>query len=73
MSKIEIALRSKAFWSLAGVFIVQGLTAILPDLHGNVATIVQSILALIAIYQHPTEIQTAGSQGTVGGVIISRY
>ncbi len=72
ISKIEIMVHSKAFWSLVGVFVVQGLTAILPELHGTVATVIQSILALITIYQHPKELQVVGSTGRLGSLRINQ-
>lgn len=66
MSKIEIALRSSAFWSLAGIFIIQGLTAILPSLSGTWATIVQAVLGVLALYLHPAEVKMAGQTGYLG-------
>lgn len=66
MSKIEIALRSKAFWSLVGIFVVSGLEAIVPSLHGTLANIVQGVLALLAIYFHPEELKVAGKTGMLG-------
>lgn len=66
MNKIEIFLRSKATRSLVGIFVVQGLTAIVPSLHGTVAQVVQGILALLTIYLHSAEIQMAGQTGRLG-------
>lgn len=66
MTKFNIALSSPAFWSIALVFVVQGLTAILPSLSGSVATIVQLILGILALYLHPSELKTAGQTGMLG-------
>lgn len=72
MSKIEITLRSPAFWSLAGMFVYHGLQAIQPMLGGTVGNIVQGALALMAIYFHPTEVQIAGMTGRLGGARIRK-
>lgn len=73
MSKVEVALRSKAFWSLIGLFAVSGLEAIVPSLNGTTANIVQGILAITALYFHPTELKIAGSTGMLGSRRISGY
>lgn len=67
MSKFEIFLKSKTTWSLVALFIVQGLTAIKPELSGNLATAVQGILALLALYFPASEIKTAAVSGTISG------
>ena len=66
MNKIEIALSSPAFWSMAGVVLVQVLTALLPNLSGNVATAVSVILTVLSLYLHPSEIKIAGATGMLG-------
>ncbi len=67
MSKINVAIHSTAFWSLIGVFVVQGLTAILPQLHGTASNVVSLILLVLATYLHPQEVHTAGMTGTIAG------
>lgn len=65
--KIKILLSSKAFWSVAGIFIYQGLEGISPVLgQGHFGQIVQIILAVLAMYQHPTEITEVKNTGMLG-------
>lgn len=66
MNKIEIALRSPAFWSMVGAILVQILTTIQPQLSGTTSTVVSTILAVLAMYLHPTEVHIAGSTGMLG-------
>ncbi len=66
MNTIEIALHSPAFWSIVGTIAVQVLTTVLPSLSGMWATIVQAILAALALYLHPSEIKVAGRTGMLG-------
>jgi hypothetical protein len=72
MSKIEIALSSPAFWSFVGVIVVQILTALLPNLQGNIAIAAQVILSVLALYLHPKEIQVAGATGMLGSKSIRK-
>lgn len=70
MSKIEIALRSKSFWSLVGIFILSGLNAVVPSLNGVTLHIVQGVLAVVTVYFHPQELQIAGTTGMLGSTHI---
>ena len=66
MNKIEIALSSPAFWSLVGVFFVEGLKAVLPSLNGTLALVVQLVLAGLSAVLQTKEIQIAGRTGMLG-------
>lgn len=66
MSKIEIALSSPAFYTLVGLFVYHGLEGIAPGLSGTLGNIVQTILALLTVYLHPTELKIAGRTGMLG-------
>lgn len=68
ISKLTVALHSPAFWSLVGAFVVQGLTAILPQLHGTASNIVSLILLALSAYLHPSEVHTAGATGMMGSI-----
>ena len=70
MNKIEVALRSPAFWTLVGLFVYHGLAAIAPSFGGTFGTLVQSVLAVMALILHPQEVQVAGMTGKLGGVSI---
>lgn len=72
MSKIEVALRSPAFWSMALLFIYHGLEGIAPSLSGGIGTFVQGLLALMALYFHPKEVQVAGATGKLGSASIRK-
>lgn len=74
ISKIEILLKSKASWTLAGIFIYSGLEAIVPQLgNGHFGQIIQAILAIMTLYMHPKEIQVAGATGMLGSTRIKNY
>ena len=60
-SKIEIALQSPAFWSIALIGLSAGISAIIPSLQGIPLEVATVVLAVIAAYAHPTEVQNAGN------------
>lgn len=61
MSKFEIALESPAIWTLVGLFIFNGITAILPQLQGNWADVANILLVLLAGYLHTSHVQSVTS------------
>lgn len=71
--KISILFSSKAFWSVAGIFVYQGLQGIVPVLgQGHFGQIIQAVLAVMALYYHPTEITTVSQTGFLGSTYIPR-
>lgn len=73
-NKIKILISSKAFWSIAGIFIYQGLQGIAPVLgQGHFGQIIQIVLAVLAMYQHPKELTEVAQTGSLGSMRISKY
>ena len=70
MTKLEISMRSPAFWSMIGAIAVQVLTVIQPQLTGTASSIVSAVLAILALYLHPSEVKMAGMTGKLGGKTI---
>ena len=58
---------SPAFWTLVLLFVYHGLEGIAPGLGGTIGNVVQSILGLLALYLHPSEVHIAGTTGMIGG------
>ncbi len=54
--KIRVILTSPTSWSILGVFILGGLQAIIPQLQGNVLSLVKDAVLLLGLLYHPTEI-----------------
>lgn len=72
--KINILISSKAFWSVAGIFVYQGLEAIVPFLgQGHFGQLVQIALAILAVYQHPKEAKEIAQTGFLGSTRIPKY
>jgi type IV secretory pathway VirB2 component (pilin) len=61
LSKFDIAVTSPAVWTLVGLFVFNGLTAIVPQLSGNVADIVNVVLVVLAGYLHTSHVQSVSS------------
>jgi hypothetical protein len=59
MSKIQILLTSPTFYTILGLFVYNGLAAIVPDLSGGLQTGANIVLGVLFLYVHPTEVQKA--------------
>ena len=70
MTKLQIALRSPAFWSIIGLFVYSGLESIAPQFGGNFGLFIQAVLVLLAAILHPQEVHTAAITGKVNGVSV---
>lgn len=64
-NKIEIALSSPTTWTLVGLAVFNGLTAIAPQLGGTFGNIVNVILVILAGYLHTGTVQTALTTGSI--------
>lgn len=60
-SKIEIALTSPTFWSIVAIGVTAGVSAVIPSLQGIPLEVATVVLAIIAAYSHPKEVQVAGT------------
>lgn len=68
ISKLEIALTSPSFWAMLGVFIIAGLSAIIPQLQGTPDLIAVAVVAGLGALLHPGEVQKAGDVGLRAGI-----
>lgn len=62
ISKISIAFRSPAFYSILGLAVYNILAYFAPQLTGPLQDIVNIVLMVLAMYLHPSEVKTAGTQ-----------
>ena len=58
MSKFDIALTSPAVWSIAAIFVYNGLTAIVPQLGGTAQEVVNVVLLVLSGYLHTEHVQS---------------
>lgn len=63
ISKLEIAIKSPAFWAMIGVFLLTGISAIIPQLQGTPELLAVAIVAGLGALLHPGEVQKAGDIG----------
>ncbi len=52
--KLRAIITSPTSLSIIGVFILSGLEAIIPQLQGNVLTIVKEVVLILGVIFHPT-------------------
>lgn len=51
-SKLKLAFRSKTFWTLVVLFVINGVTAIHSSIPANLVPVVDGVLAILATYFH---------------------
>lgn len=68
ISKLEIAIKSPAFWAMIGVFLLAGISAIIPQLQGTPELIAVAAVAGLGALLHPAEVQRAGDVGISSGI-----
>lgn len=52
MNKLILALQSRTVWTVVGMFVIGGLNAIVPVIPGDLAGLLNALLAGLAIYFH---------------------
>lgn len=59
ISKLEIAVKSPAFWSIVGLAVYNILAFLVPQLSGPLQDGVNIVLMVLAAYLHPAEVAAA--------------
>ncbi len=52
MSKIQLALRSRTFWTIVAMFVINGLQGVHGSIPPSVVAVLDPILSVLAIYFH---------------------
>jgi len=52
MKKLKQILKSRTFWTIVALFIINGVSAIHSSIPANLAPIVDGVLGILAVYFH---------------------
>ncbi len=61
MNKIVLALKSRTFWTIVLLFVINGVSGIHDSIPANYVTIVDTVLSLLATYFHVSPRQSYNS------------